>query len=103
MLASCSTSPRDCGPTSRSRKLSVVQRETKAFPFQRKLSREAKRTQNGIADFSPFDKTELESREPVYVSLHSVDIVQPNEWFANFDDSDNRSDFYDVRSKTRDK
>ena len=83
MLASCSTSPRDCGPTSRSRQLSLVQSETNAFPFHRKLSRQAKRTQNGIAEFSPFDKTESEIHEPVYVSLHSVDIVQLNEWFAD--------------------
>jgi endoglucanase Acf2 len=99
MVASCSTSPRDFRPTDRSRKLSVVERETKASTFQRNLSRETKKNQNGITEFSPFDETESESHEPGYVSLHLVDIVQTNEWFANFDDSDNRSDFHGVRSK----
>ena len=43
MLASCSTSPRDFRPMDRSRKLSVLERETKASEFQRNLNREAKR------------------------------------------------------------
>ena len=84
MLASCSTLPRDYGPTDRSRKLSVVERETKASPLQRKLSREAKKSQNGITKFSPFDKPESESHEPSHVSSHSVDIVQKNEMVCKF-------------------
>jgi chromosome segregation ATPase len=99
MLASGSTSPRDYGLMDRSRKLSVAERETKASPLQRKLSREEKNRQNGITKFSPFDETESESYMPGHVSSHSVDIVQTNEWFANFDESDNRSVFHDVRSE----
>jgi hypothetical protein len=45
-------------------------------------------------------ETESESHEPGYVSLHLVDIVQTNEWFANFDDLDNRSDFHNVRMRS---
>jgi chromosome segregation ATPase len=56
MLANGSTSPRDYGPTDKSRKLAVAEKHKKASPLQRKLtvSREATNSQNGFTEFSPF-------------------------------------------------
>jgi chromosome segregation ATPase len=97
MLASGSTSPRDYGPTDKSRKLAVTDKEKKDSPRQSSLQR--KLSQNGFTEFSPFDDRESESHKHGHDSSKSVDVGQTNEWFADFDDSDSRSDFHDVRSE----
>ena len=98
------SSPRDYGPTNKSRNVAAAEKETndsplQLSPLQRKLNREAKKNKNEISEFSPFDNVESESNKRGHASSKSVDLDQTSQWFADFDDSDSRSDFHDVSSE----